>query len=74
MRVRMRFGTPLDFSRYAGSRGDRFAERAITDEIMYELMTMSGRQYVDVYAATLKTAVVTAGAPSRPAAVERTRR
>ncbi len=56
MRVRMRFGEPLDFSRYAGSRGDRFAERAITDEIMYELMTMSGRQYVDVYASTLKTA------------------
>jgi 1-acyl-sn-glycerol-3-phosphate acyltransferase len=58
-RVRMRFGPPLDFSRYAGSRGDRFVERAITDEIMYELMVLTGREYVDVYAATLKTAVVT---------------
>lgn len=56
-RVRMRFGAPLDFSRYASARGDRFVERAITDEIMYELMTLSGRQYVDVYAAKLKTSV-----------------
>jgi 1-acyl-sn-glycerol-3-phosphate acyltransferase len=57
-RVRMRFGTPLDFSQYAGARGDRFVERAITDEIMYELMTLSGREYVDVYASTLKTSVI----------------
>ena len=59
-RVRIRFGAPLDFSRYAarpqpegrqeGSRGDRFVERTITDEIMYELMVMTGRPYVDTYA------------------------
>ena len=55
-RVRIRIGQPLDFSRYATRRGDRFTERAITDEIMYELMALSGRQYVDVYASTLKTA------------------
>jgi 1-acyl-sn-glycerol-3-phosphate acyltransferase len=55
-RVRIRFGEPLDFSRYAGMAGDRFVERAITDEIMYELMELSGREYVDVYAATLKAA------------------
>jgi 1-acyl-sn-glycerol-3-phosphate acyltransferase len=53
-RVRIRFGKPLDFSRYAGMAGDRFVERAITDEIMYELMELSGREYVDVYAAKLK--------------------
>jgi 1-acyl-sn-glycerol-3-phosphate acyltransferase len=57
-RVRMRFGAPLDFSRYAAQKGDRFVERAVTDEIMYELMTLTGRPYVDVYAASLKTAVV----------------
>ncbi len=56
-RVRMRFGHPLDFSRYAGTKGDRFVERAITDEIMYELMALSGREYVDVYAASLKTPI-----------------
>jgi 1-acyl-sn-glycerol-3-phosphate acyltransferase len=69
-RVRIRFGAPLDFSRYASGRGDRFVERAITDEIMYELMTLTGREYVDVYAASLKTSVEapTAGRPSPHAA------
>jgi 1-acyl-sn-glycerol-3-phosphate acyltransferase len=60
MRARMRFGAPLDFSRYAGMAGDRFVERAVTDEIMYELMELSGREYVDVYAATLKKVPVPA--------------
>jgi 1-acyl-sn-glycerol-3-phosphate acyltransferase len=54
-RVRIRFGTPMDFSRYAGMAGDRFIERAVTDEIMYELMELSGREYVDVYAQKVKT-------------------
>jgi 1-acyl-sn-glycerol-3-phosphate acyltransferase len=55
-RVRIRIGKPLDFSRYAGRLGDRPVERAVTDEIMYELMELSGREYVDVYAQSLKTA------------------
>ena len=46
---------PLDFSRYDGLQGNRFIERAITDEIMYNLMELSGQQYVDIYAASLKT-------------------
>jgi 1-acyl-sn-glycerol-3-phosphate acyltransferase len=54
-RVKIRFGRPLDFSRYAGMAGDRFVERAITDEIMYELMELSGREYVDVYAQKVKS-------------------
>ncbi|MGS2619326.1 lysophospholipid acyltransferase family protein [Micromonospora sp. LZ34] len=54
-RVRIRFGAPLDFSRYRGLSGDRFVERAVTDEIMYELMELSGREYVDIYAQKLKT-------------------
>jgi 1-acyl-sn-glycerol-3-phosphate acyltransferase len=53
-RVKIRFGAPLDFSRYEGMAGDRFIERAVTDEIMYELMELSGREYVDVYAAKVK--------------------
>jgi 1-acyl-sn-glycerol-3-phosphate acyltransferase len=52
--VRMVFGAPLDFSRYAGRAGDRFVERAITDEIMYELMALVGREYVDIYAQKVK--------------------
>lgn len=55
-RVRIRFGPPLDFSRYAGMAGDRFVERAVTDEIMYELMELSGREYVDTYAQKAKSA------------------
>ncbi|MEV6367783.1 lysophospholipid acyltransferase family protein [Micromonospora musae] len=53
-RVRIRFGAPLDFSRYRGLTGDRFVERAVTDEIMYDLMELSGREYVDVYAQKMK--------------------
>jgi 1-acyl-sn-glycerol-3-phosphate acyltransferase len=53
-RITVKIGKPLDFSRYEGMEGNRFIERAVTDEIMYELMHLSGQQYVDVYAASLK--------------------
>ena len=53
-RPRVRFGAPLDFSRYAGMSGDRLVERSITDEVMYALMQLSGQEYVDVYAASVK--------------------
>ena len=61
-RVQVRFGEPLDFSRYEGLSGDRFVERSITDEIMYEIMTMSGQEYVDVYGATVKKSMDSTGA------------
>ncbi|GAA3746488.1 lysophospholipid acyltransferase family protein [Plantactinospora mayteni] len=61
-RVKIRFGQPLDFSRYAGMSGDRFVERAITDEIMYELMELSGREYVDIYAQKIKNQQLKAAA------------
>jgi 1-acyl-sn-glycerol-3-phosphate acyltransferase len=72
-RVRMKIGRPLDFSRYEGLAGDRFVERSMTDEIMYELMELSGQEYVDVYAAKVKaqasgTAPDPAPAPSGAAA------
>ncbi|AEF39750.1 lysophospholipid acyltransferase family protein [Hoyosella subflava] len=53
-KVRIRIGKPLDFSRFDGMRGTRFVERAITDEVLYELMNLSGQEYVDIYAATYK--------------------
>jgi 1-acyl-sn-glycerol-3-phosphate acyltransferase len=53
-RVGMKIGEPLDFSRYEGMEGDRFVLRSITDEIMYELMELSGREYVDIYAQVAK--------------------
>ena len=53
-RVGIRVGKPLDFSRYQGMEGDRFVLRSITDEIMYELMLLSGQEYVDQYATAAK--------------------
>jgi 1-acyl-sn-glycerol-3-phosphate acyltransferase len=63
-RVQIRFGAPIDFSRYRGMAGDRFIERAVTDEIMYELMELSGREYVDMYAQKAKTAQAKKSAPA----------
>jgi len=48
------FGPPLDFSRYQGMDNDRFILRSVTDEIMYAIMTLSGQEYVDVYATKAK--------------------
>ncbi|MBU1588242.1 MAG: 1-acyl-sn-glycerol-3-phosphate acyltransferase [Actinobacteria bacterium] len=53
-RIGVIFGEPLDFSRFEGLEGDRFILRAITDEIMYELSRISGQEYVDVYASSVK--------------------
>ena len=53
-RVGVVFGEPLDFSRFEGLEGDRFILRSITDEIMYELNRLSGQEYVDVYATSVK--------------------
>ncbi len=50
----VRFGKPLDFSRYEGLENDRFILRSITDEIMYEIMRLSGQEYVDLYATKAK--------------------
>ncbi len=50
----VRFGKPLDFSRYEGLENDRFILRSITDEIMYEIMRLSGQEYVDMYATQAK--------------------
>ncbi|MFT4123490.1 MAG: lysophospholipid acyltransferase family protein [Microbacteriaceae bacterium] len=53
-RIGVVVGEPLDFSRFEGLEGDRFILRSITDEIMYELLRISGQEYVDVYASTVK--------------------
>jgi len=50
----VRFGKTLDFSRYEGMEDDRYILRAITDEIMYEIMRLSGQEYVDLYATRAK--------------------
>jgi 1-acyl-sn-glycerol-3-phosphate acyltransferase len=50
----VRFGKPLDFSRYEGMENDRYILRSITDEIMYEIMRLSGQEYVDMYSSRAK--------------------
>jgi len=73
-RVTVRFGKPMDFSRFDGLAGNRFIERAVIDEVIYELMTLSGQEYVDIYAASVKEGVkegkadATFGAPGQPPA------
>jgi 1-acyl-sn-glycerol-3-phosphate acyltransferase len=52
--VTIRFGEPLDFSRYAGLEDQKAAVRAVTDEIMYAILGLSGQEYVDRYAADVK--------------------
>ncbi|GAA4680137.1 lysophospholipid acyltransferase family protein [Streptomyces youssoufiensis] len=54
MRPGIRIGKPLDFSRYHGMDGDRFILRSVTDEVMYEIMKLSGQEYVDIYATAAK--------------------
>ncbi|MFF8831540.1 lysophospholipid acyltransferase family protein [Streptomyces sp. NPDC015131] len=70
-RVRIRFGEPLDFSRYAGMENDKTVLRAVTDEIMYRILELSGQEYVDDYAARVKEA---AQAADRPRGLPRFRR
>jgi 1-acyl-sn-glycerol-3-phosphate acyltransferase len=53
-RVGIVYGKALDFSRFDGMEGDRIVLRAVTDEIMYELKKISGQEYVDQYASTVK--------------------
>ena len=51
----VKFGAPLDFSRYEGMESDRLILRAVTDEIMYKIMELSGQEYIDMYATKAKT-------------------
>ncbi|MFP3986161.1 lysophospholipid acyltransferase family protein [Streptomyces sp. E11-3] len=53
-RVTIRFGQPLDFTRFAGMENEKAALRAVTDEIMYAILGLSGQEYVDRYAAQVK--------------------
>lgn len=70
----IKIGKPLDFSRYEGMEDDRFVLRSMTDEIMYELMELSGQEYVDVYANKAKELIGVYGtstpSPEQVAAVD----
>jgi 1-acyl-sn-glycerol-3-phosphate acyltransferase len=72
-KVGVKFGPPLDFSRYAdlpGAVDDRYILRSITDEIIYALMELSGQEYVDMYATEAKKLI----AEERKAAADEEKR
>lgn len=70
-RVGVRFGEPLDFTRYEGLEDDRFILRSVTDEVMYALMSLSGQEYVDMYASRAKE-LIAEGAVADATALSRT--
>lgn len=63
-RIGMIFGEPLDFSDRAEGVTDARVLRAVTDEIMEAIRRLSGQEYVDAYAADVKSCRV----PSPPRA------
>ncbi|MFF6801636.1 1-acyl-sn-glycerol-3-phosphate acyltransferase [Streptomyces sp. NPDC012616] len=67
MRPGIRIGEPLDFSRYQGMEHDRFVLRAVTDEVMYEIMKLSGQEYVDMYATAAKRQIAEAAKAEKEA-------
>src|SRR5581483_5066986 len=71
IRPGVRFGEPLDFSRYRGRQADGQLLRAITDEVMQAIAKLSGQEYVDVDARRAKAELAARkdenGAGGRPA-------
>lgn len=53
-KVQVRFGKPLKFGRYRLGVADQLVLRAITDQVMYEIMMLSGQTYVDEYVTSAK--------------------
>lgn len=47
----IRIGAPIDVERYRGRADDRYVLRQITDEVMFEIRSLTGQQYRDTYAA-----------------------
>lgn len=69
--VSIRVGRPISVARYADRASDRMVLREITDELMFEIRSLSGQEYVDRYATRSDEALVvahTAKVAGRPAA------
>lgn len=54
VQVGVRIGRPIYYPEHAGKVDDHQVLRQITDEVMRELQRLSGQEYVDEYAATVK--------------------
>lgn len=51
------WGEPIDFGKWQGRIDDRAVVRHVTDEVMAAIQAQTGQTYVDVYAASLRTAL-----------------
>jgi 1-acyl-sn-glycerol-3-phosphate acyltransferase len=51
----IRIGKPLDFSQYYDQPANREVLRWVTDEIMAAIQALTGQEYVDVYATSIKS-------------------
>lgn len=71
-RLGMIFGEPLDFSGRAHLVHDLPTQRAVTDEIMEAIRRLSGQEYVDAYAADVKSGRIPAPPLSLPDLASRT--
>jgi 1-acyl-sn-glycerol-3-phosphate acyltransferase len=60
--VQVRFGKPLTFDRYKLGVADQLVLRAITDQVMYEIMMLTGQTYVDEYVSSAKARQLRAAA------------
>ncbi|MGY6502345.1 MAG: lysophospholipid acyltransferase family protein [Acidimicrobiales bacterium] len=73
MSATIRFGRPIDVSRYGNRHDDRLVLRQITDELMFEIRELTGQEYDPTYATKPSREVdaptptaVGSGARSRP--------
>jgi len=61
-RIGVIFGEPLDFSHLADRAEEYEVQRQVVDTVMERLMRLSGQEYVDKYAATVKAEAAAAAA------------
>lgn len=66
VRVGVRVGRPIHHPEWAGQTENREVLRALTDEVMRELQRLSGQEYVDEYAATVKERLAAGTDPEAP--------
>ena len=50
LECKVKFGTPIDPSRYSSRGDDHLVLREITDELMFEIRELTGQEYRNVYA------------------------
>jgi 1-acyl-sn-glycerol-3-phosphate acyltransferase len=63
IRPRVRFGEPLDFSRYRGREPDGHLLRAVTDKTMQAIAELSGQEYAGIGARQAKAALAHGDGP-----------